>query len=72
VRAAYLYLTQPYGEEWLTELDGLTVGDETFDDFAGDIRLDFVHQLHRFDNADYLPFFDAVAGSDKGSRAWRR
>jgi hypothetical protein len=49
------------GEEGLTEFDGLAVGDETLHDFARGIGLDFIHQLHGFDDADYLSFFDAFS-----------
>jgi len=42
------------GEEGLAVFDGLTVGDQTLDDFAGSIRFDLVHELHGLDNAEHL------------------
>ena len=56
----------------MTEFDGLAVGDQAFDDFARGIRLDLVHQLHGFDDADHLAFFDVVSGRDKRRSARRR
>ena len=50
------------GEERLAEFDGLAVGDEAFDDLAGGVGLDLVHELHGFDDADDLALLDAVAG----------
>ena len=60
------------GKQRLAEFDGLAVGDEAFDDFAGGVGLDFVHQLHGFDNADDLAFFDVIAGGDEGRGTGRR
>ncbi len=59
------------GEQRLAEFDGLAVGDVALHDFARSIGLDFVHQLHGFDDADHLAFFNAIARRDKRSRAGR-
>jgi hypothetical protein len=64
-------LTQPDGEEGLPKLDGLTIGNEAFYDFAGSIGFDLVHQLHGFDDADDLAFFNVIAGRDE-CRSTRR
>ena len=40
-------------EERLAILDGLTVLNIYLDDFARGLGLDFVHQLHGFDDADH-------------------
>src|SRR5689334_9759042 len=42
-------------EEGLAELDGLGVLHQHFPDDPGDLGLDFVHDLHRFDDAHHLP-----------------
>src|SRR5689334_21783514 len=45
-------------EQLLPELDGLAVLGVDLDDGARELRLDLVHQLHRFDNAERLPRTD--------------
>ena len=55
----------------MAEFYGLAVGDQAFDYFAGGVSLDLVHQLHGLDNADDLPFLNAVAGRDERSGAGR-
>ena len=57
------------GKQGLTELDGLAVGDVTLHNFARGVGLDLIHQLHGFDDADHLPFFDAFARRNKGRRS---
>src|SRR5580658_2309090 len=56
----------------LAEFDGLAVGDEALDDFAGSVGLDLVHQLHGFDDADDLALVHMIADSDEGRSAGRR
>src|ERR1017187_3091230 len=65
-------LTQPDGEEGLPKLDGLTVGNEALYDFAGSIGFDLVHQLHGFDDADDLAFFNVIARRDECRSTRRR
>src|SRR5208337_2845430 len=59
----------PDGKQFLAVLDGLAVGDELLDQLSRHVTFDFVHQLHRFDNAQYLAHFQPVADLDKGRRA---
>src|SRR6185295_16798831 len=54
------------GEELFAVLDGLAVAGIDRDDFALDVRLDLVHQLHRFDDAEDLALADPL--SDLGER----
>src|SRR5690242_2937369 len=42
-------------EKELAELDGLSVLHEHLPHHAHDLGLDFIHDLHRFDDADHLP-----------------
>src|SRR5947207_10560669 len=49
------------GEERLAKFDRLRVLRIDLDDDAVNVRFDLVHQLHRFDNAENLPFADAAA-----------
>src|SRR4029077_4967184 len=44
-----------HSEKGLSELDGLGVLHQDLPHDAGDLGLDFVHDLHRFDDADHLP-----------------
>ena len=46
-------------EEHLPVLDGVRVLNSDFLDHAGELRLDLVHDLHRLDDAEDLPFGDA-------------
>src|SRR2546428_4142376 len=64
-------------EEFLTVLDGLPVLRIDPDHDAVDVGLDFVHQLHRFYDAQDLPLGDVVAYVDedlplRGRRAIKR
>src|SRR6185436_5214220 len=56
-------------EQHLAELDRLDVLDRDLSDHAGDFRLDLIHDLHCFDDADRLPWADPVAHLDVGLRA---
>lgn len=58
-------LRGPDREQRLAEFDGLAVGHQAFDDFAGGVSLNFIHQLHGLYDADDLALFNAVAGRDK-------
>src|SRR5688500_9837977 len=50
-----------YGEQPLPVLHGLAILDIDLDDFAVVFRVDLVHQFHRFDDAQHVPFFDGAA-----------
>ena len=43
------------GKQRLAILHRLAIFDQTRIDFPGHVRLDLVHQLHRFDDAENLP-----------------
>src|SRR5437016_11200603 len=58
-----------HSEENLPELDRLRVLDCHLPHHAGDLGLDFVHDLHRFDDAHHLPRGDAAPHLDVGRRA---
>src|SRR5437764_1256339 len=51
-------------EERLPVLDGLRVGGENLGHDSRDLGLDLVHDLHRLDDAEYLPFRDARTHRD--------
>src|SRR6187200_715612 len=53
-------------EEHLPEFDRLTVFHQYLANSAGDLRLDLVHDLHRFDDAHGLAWSDPVAHLDVG------
>src|SRR6266850_299672 len=61
-----------HSEEELSELDGLGVLHEHLPHHARDFGLDFVHDLHRFDDADDLARRDAAPGLDVGLGAGLR
>src|SRR5213083_3716762 len=48
-------------EKGLSELDGLRVLRRHLPNDAADLGLDFVHDLHRFDDADHLPDVDPAS-----------
>src|SRR5690242_14887129 len=48
-------------EKGLSELDGLRVLRRQLPNDAGDLGLDLVHDLHRFDDADHLPHVDPAS-----------
>src|SRR5271157_146632 len=62
----------PDGEQFLAILDGLAVSDKFLDQFSRRVALDFVHQLHRFNNAQNLAHFQPIADFDEGWRSGRR
>src|SRR5687767_12278412 len=45
-----------HGEQPLAVLDGLAVLDVDLHDLSVILRVDLVHQLHRFDDAEHLAF----------------
>src|SRR5712664_367028 len=49
--------SRPYREQALAVLHRLSVLDVDAHDLAVVLRVDFVHQLHRLDDAEHLPFF---------------
>ena len=53
-------------EDGLVVLDRLRVVDEDFDDLACDVGRDFVHDLHRLDDADGLAIVHARPFCDEG------
>src|SRR4029079_2638995 len=59
-------------EENLPEFDRLTVFHQNLANGAGDLRLDLVHDLHRFDDAHGLAWSDPVAHPDIGLGAGLR
>src|SRR5580693_991553 len=59
-------------EQFLAVFDGLTVGNEFLDQLSGHIAFNFVHQFHRFDNAQYLAHIQRIAYFDKWWRTRRR
>src|SRR5207249_6168018 len=59
-------------EEELSELDGLGVLHQHFPHHARHLGLDFVHDLHRFDDANDLARRDTAPGLDVGVRAGLR
>src|SRR2546430_10056975 len=56
-------------EKGLSELDGLGVLHQHLPDDARDLGFDFVHDLHRFDDAHHLPRRHPTAGLDVGPGA---
>src|SRR2546422_8189490 len=48
-------------EKGLSKLDGLRVLRRHLPNDAGDLALDLVHDLHRFDDADHLPDVDPAS-----------
>src|SRR5688572_6179137 len=58
-----------YGEEPFPVLHGLAVLDIHLDDLTVVLRVDLVHQLHRFDDAEHLAFFDGAAHVDERGRS---
>src|SRR6266404_1179124 len=61
-------LTLLNSEEWLTVFDRLSVLDVNLDDFTGSLGLNFVHQLHRFDDADDCRDFNLAADANEAVR----
>src|SRR5208282_57360 len=59
-------------EQRLAVLDGLRAFRELPHNFAGLIRLDLVHQLHGFHDAEHLPALLHVSGRHEGGRIRRR
>src|SRR5271166_1786524 len=53
-------------------LDRSSVGDERFGEHARDFRLDLVHQLHGFDDAQHLSLLNGIPDPDEGRRTGRR
>src|ERR1035438_3183151 len=64
-RSVMPQLRLPDRKERLSILHGLSVIDQTLDHFAGDVRFDFVHQLHRFHDAQHLAALHALADADE-------
>src|SRR5437763_11476251 len=55
-------------EQLLTVLDRLPILRKHFHDLAVDVRFDFVHQLHRLDDAEHFSFADVIADRHEGIR----
>src|SRR5712692_10547985 len=53
------------GEQSLSVLNWPAVFHELRNNRAGDLRLDFIHQLHGFDNAEHLARLDDIAYLDE-------
>src|SRR2546427_11254243 len=60
------------GEQGLAVFDRLSVFDVDANELAGHFGLDFIHQFHRFDDAEHLSDLHDVAQLDEGRRVWRR
>ena len=58
----------PYREKPLAVLHGLAAFDVDVHDLPVVFGVDFVHQLHRFDDAEHLPLLHAGADLDEGRR----
>src|SRR6185437_9044451 len=71
--AGLLFPAGMNGEERLTVFHRLAILDKHTHHFARHIRLDFVHQLHGFDDAENAPRFHAVSGPNEwvGARSRR-
>src|SRR5690606_37693257 len=52
-------------EQRLVELDRLTILDQNLQDRAGRIRLDLIHHLHGFDDAQRISALDRLTDFDK-------
>src|SRR5277367_4232894 len=52
-------------EKRLAVFHGLAVFGVDFDELAGNVRFDLVHELHGFDNAEHLPGIDIRAHGDE-------
>src|SRR6516225_5295665 len=65
-------LSWPNRKQRLPILHWLPAGSNALDDLTSNIRLDLVHQLHRFNDAQNLSYFHLVAHLHKGRRARRR
>src|SRR5271166_1620709 len=53
-------------------LDGGSVGDERFGEHTRYFRLNLIHQLHSFDDAERLSLLDRITDPDEGRSAGRR
>jgi len=62
----------PEGKQRLPVLHWLTVLNEALHNLARAIALNFIHQLHRFHDADHLSVVDVIADLHKRRRARRR
>src|ERR1700737_1466267 len=60
------WLGRLYPEQRLSELHRLTVLRQDFGDLSTDLCLDFVHQLHRLDDAEDLPLAHHRAHLNEG------
>src|SRR5206468_10246832 len=56
-------------EQRLTELDGLAVLHQDLGDGAGHVGIDFVEELHRFDDAQGIAFLHGRTDVDEGRGA---
>src|SRR5438093_6368280 len=65
-------LVRTDAEEPLPEFNRMAVLNVDLDDLAGNVGLDFVHELHCFDNAKHRTLFDDFANLDIGLSARRR
>src|SRR5690349_6856172 len=65
-----LNTADPHGEEPVPELDGAAVLDVHGGDFPVRVALDFVHELHRFDDAEHLPLAHLGADFNEVRRTW--
>src|SRR5271165_4941961 len=61
-----------YAEQRHSVLDRVSVRDKRFGEHTRDLRLDLVHQLHGFNDAQHLSLLYRIADLDEGRRTRRR
>src|SRR5580704_7513093 len=70
--ATRIFLNGTDAKERFSVFHRLPVLNELAFDHAGGIGLDFVHQLHRFDDAENIAGCHLFAYTHEWRRAWRR
>ena len=57
-------------EQWLAVFNRLTIGNQDFFHHTGTVGFDFIHQFHRFDDAQGIAHFNRLAFFHKSGRSW--